>query len=435
MEEPRWVETLKNAPLPEAGRLTERAMTAAHSRPTRRAVVLAVLPLVAAVPAVALLLPRQEKPQVSKIAVMEQKPVALVASLTPQSTPLPSLPTLAESFPAVRPEAAPLADVLTEQVQVHPIQKESKLATSEPRLPVAVASRPPEEPIELPALQPLQRSKTEQVVALQERPAAAGVPPRKLSVLSAKAQPLTDQLNAVAELNTVDPLERKLRFPLDPLPDTPQASVEKAEIMIHADSSQILGNVTLRPVATVRELLVAIFDGKSALLGVLKITVPANMEKVELKPNIVLPRARYYQLGLRPQYKRSNSEEQIVGGYTATRSQIELPGGYRGHGAKIEVPAPVGVSVNGADFYQSNVYKDHFIRFTVVLSKDLIDRLSETANLTLHTAVFNEKGALISVASAPLEYKLGQQHPDLALGLLPEGTSYHYRYAVSQEWK
>lgn len=433
MEEPRWIDSLKNAPLPPAGQLTERALAVAGSRPTRRVLVLAALPLIAAVPAVALLLPHARKPEklhISKFAIMEQKLTASVVSPVPSTSPIPELPTLARSFPLVRPE--PTAKLVRKLPALSPEPKQvARIGSSDPA-PAALSDK--NDLSDLPAVQ--LKTEEENVLSLQRQEPLAQV--RKLSALSAKAENVAEAKDAMER----EPLDRRLaerlRFPLTPLPNAPQASVDKAGIYIHADSHHVYGDVTLMRTAQtdemraaqIDELLMAVFDSKGTLTGTAKAIIPASvatkdtnsLQSVSFKAFVAPSNTNHYQLGRRARFERDKERAQIIGGY-------------RGHGAKVEVPRPDGVSINGAEFYQSNVYKDYFVRFTAVLSQKLIDRLGEYGVLTIHGAVFDENNNLLSVASTPLKYKAGQQNPDLAFGLLPEGKSYHYSFVVTQSWK
>lgn len=333
--ERRWIETLQNAPLPEPGRLTERARAAAAARPTRRALSVAAVTFAAALPAVAFYCQRTP-PVVTKAPTTNHgKQVALTA------------------LDDRRPRHLELA-----------LRRATESRLSEGEAPMTV-----------------RESK-----------------------------------------------EFPMRYPLSPLPGAPQPEGVTAKIAVHADSFQLVGTVTLAPDAQTREVLIAVFDDKRALIDTTQERVPGTQEEVRftevrIRPFLVARKARYFQLCLRVPRRYDDSAEQIVGGYVA----MPRPGG----DDPTRVPAPEGVSVTVDERYQSNVTRDHFVRCQVTLSKPLLSRLGELS-LRLHGAIFDETGKLVSVASEPIVIQPGRQRLDLNFGPLIDSARLRFQFVVTQ---
>jgi hypothetical protein len=416
--EPRWLEAIKNASLPPSGQMTERAIATVGARPIRRTRLLAALPVVAALPVLALFLPRQKSP----VPVEPKLPALTRAapsaspnrrSLAP-AAPVPqphALPSLSESFPPAKPEPAPLPP--------RPARVRMGQWPAAPRTTVALAPVA-EQVAELTVLeqetvkQRVQVKQQVQIDALQDVMAAEASAVTALT----RAASATTALSTLAEVKLLaENSEALLRYPLSPLPNAPQAAVLKAEILQHADAGFVYGNVTLIPENKPRELLVAVFDARGILRGTKRERIPAKAESVTIRAFMAPMGSCHYQLGLRPYQVRDKNKLEIIGGYV-------------GHSAKVTVPAPDGVDISSADFYQSNVHKDYFARFHVTLSEVLLSRQGELS-LKLHGIVFDEKGALLSVGSKPIASKPGQQRLDLDFGLLPKSREYGYKFVVT----
>ena len=136
------------------------------------------------------------------------------------------------------------------------------------------------------------------------------------------------------------------------------------------------------------EIHLAIFDAAGVLLSTAKTELPGAGGTADVALGLC-PKAQHYQIELSPK-PSPEKEELIVAGY-----QVVALGG--------KVPPPLMGTLGEPHFAQSNYYKDISANLSVSVAS-----LSDAPGYTIHGAVFDEKGALLSTDQAALQSKRDQ---------------------------
>ncbi|WP_309709295.1 ankyrin repeat domain-containing protein [Armatimonas sp.] len=375
--ETKWTEEIHKTPQPESGVLTERALAQApqKSRRTLRPYAYGSLALAATLPVAFLLLP--------KMSIQPQKVVALTQGK--------SMPTQEKSMPTQGKSMPTQGKSMPTQEKSMPTQEKS-MPTQEKSMPTQEKSMPTQEKLlaepEIATLG-LQKHVVQENEEPLSRQARGGVAARGLSALSSSSNARGTQLafamgERLAEFEGV---------PLTPLPNAPTSEnpLLKTILMRWPDGTVVgtlvLANNTKERGALPKAYLVyvAAFDAKGTLVSTAQTELPGAGGTATVKLGLA-PTAQHYQLALFAK-PTPPKEEMVVAGYLVRHLVGDV------------LPSSTSqITLHEPQFYESNYYKTLSANLSVSTVK-----LGDAAGYTVHGALFDEKGALLSTDQAPLK--------------------------------
>ena len=376
--ENRWTTEIRNTLVPEAGSLTERALAQVAPKPRRAVRAYGSLALAATLPVAFLLLPKPSTPPEPEphvaLALAKQKPSFEKQSFR-ELRSVPSQPkvALSQQTSSLKQNKVTLlrSRALTDQASQEPDYRDTKtelLRLQERPLAETSGVQENEEPL----LRPARR--------------------RNLSALSASYGERGAQL-AFGESKRLAELEGTS---LTPLPDAPvyDNALLKTNLARWADGSVegslVLANNTKERGALPKAYLVyvAAFDAKGTLVSTAQTELPGQGGTATVKLGLA-PTAQHYQLALFAK--------------PAPPKNLEVVAGFLVRHLEGKVPPPLAsqVTLSEPHFYESNYYKTVSARLTVSLPNQ-----SGAAGYTVHGALFDEKGALLSTDQASLKSEI-----------------------------
>ncbi len=391
--ETKWTEAIHKAPPPEPATLTERALAQAP-RSARRGLHPAAygsLALAATLPVAFLLLPKPSTPP------EPEPPVAL--RFAKQSLSLEKRPS-EEVRSVLQPKVA--------------LSYQTSLSKQNTARGLSLSVTPNKEKATLPRSRPLTESKTttyefqerkvleESAQANEElllRLARSGVALRGLSIssLSSSSRARGTQVGLAVSERLAE-IEGTL---LTSLPNAPTYENPKLKTTLlrqfdgSVEGLLVLANNTKERGALPKVYLVyvAAFDAKGTLVSTAQTELPGAGGTATVRFGLA-PTAQHYQLAL---FAKPNppQDELIVAGYLVRHFEGKVPppltGTYGGSTFNLVTPYE-------PQFYQSNYYKTVSANLTVSVAS-----MSDAAGYTVHGALFDEKGALLSTDQAPLK--------------------------------
>ncbi|WP_395094934.1 hypothetical protein [Armatimonas sp.] len=368
---------IRSTTLPEAGTLTERALTQATPKPRRalRPYVYGSLALAATLPLALLLLPKPKQEQKQETEPVRQLTTALAFQKQAPIT-LNTAPTQEKSMPTQEKSMTTQEKSMTTQEKF--LEEQFGLGTEQEQyLRLVTEEKEPAATVALSGLSPLSESLNRQ----GERGGTLALS-RGLSVRLAKRGE-----------TSLTPL------PTAPVPLYPQLQItltQQADGQVRGAFKITMDSRELGVIPKAWDIHLAIFDAQGALLSTAKTELPGLGGTADVALGLC-PKARHYQLNLSPQPspETEKGELLIVAGY-----QVVALGG--------KVPPPLTgtfgestynlVILGEPHFAQNNYYKDISARLSVSVAS-----LSDAPGYTVHGALFGEKGMLLSTAQTPLK--------------------------------